>query len=219
MEGKVVNMGSDQEIEGYDDYRYCNYKVLIFEDLGVRVLQDWRLGKGGILWDASWVMAKYLQSMDLENKRVIELGAGSGLPSIVSCSKGANVVVTDLPELTQFTQANFEQNLEVLRGSYAIQDLDWQNEDHREALKGHYDLMVLSDLFYLPSLAEDFSKTVRALASEHTTIVMTYRFRVPHILDPFLEELEKHYHIKYNDDFVRSIHRCENIHFAELCLK
>jgi predicted nicotinamide N-methyase len=50
------------------------------------------------VWKASILLAKHLLNTDLSNKQVIELGAGSGLPSIIASTRGATVTASDYPD-------------------------------------------------------------------------------------------------------------------------
>jgi predicted nicotinamide N-methyase len=52
-------------------------------------------------WQAGIIVSRFLESHPelIENKRVLELGAGAGLPSLVCSKIGASfVVVTDYPD-------------------------------------------------------------------------------------------------------------------------
>ena len=77
------------------DYRNANYKLIEiqFPELlssPLIVKQNFTLGKGGIFWDGSYFISKYLLSDLFPNnskiKTILELGAGTGLPSLVSLS-------------------------------------------------------------------------------------------------------------------------------------
>lgn len=154
MEFKPVWFGNDnfQEFEYYD-YRYCAYKGLLVEGLEepVKIVQDLEFGKGGTLWDASYVLAKYLESMDMAGKKVVELGAGTGLPSILCAMKGAYVVATDLADSLPLTNLNIQENVDKIRGSVRTAELDWTNESHLEELgRSDWDYVIFSDVFYLP---------------------------------------------------------------------
>lgn len=81
----------------------------------------------------------------------MELGAGTALPSIVACIKGAHVISTDIMPGLQIAERNLEENKESFKGFYESYELDWTNLDHRnKAKKLNYDFILLSDLFYLP---------------------------------------------------------------------
>eukprot|EP00124_Ichthyophonus_hoferi_P004560 Ihof_evm2s518 gene=Ihof_evmTU2s518 len=82
---------------------------IIFEIAGQRVICCERqqligesmTGFGHVAWDASFVLAKYLEydkdlSGKLKGKTVVELGAGVGVPGVTSSILGAHVVLTDM---------------------------------------------------------------------------------------------------------------------------
>ncbi|XP_033921323.1 protein N-lysine methyltransferase METTL21A isoform X2 [Melopsittacus undulatus] len=53
----------------------------------IRIKQDWRrLGVAAVVWDAAVVLCAYLEmgGIDLRDRSVIELGAGTGLLGIVA---------------------------------------------------------------------------------------------------------------------------------------
>jgi len=50
---------------------------------------------GIALWPSALALAHDLASRDVRGKRILELGAGTGLPGIVAASLGAHVVQTD----------------------------------------------------------------------------------------------------------------------------
>lgn len=139
--------------EIFDDYRYANYKSLIFNNFGteIRVFQDFKLGKGGILWEASYVLSKFIQSLDLTNKTVLELGAGTALVSIISATKGASVYSSDITPILSITQCSINHNTSLYKSPITIFELDWTNQSHRSNIQQqHFDYIILSDLFYLP---------------------------------------------------------------------
>jgi release factor glutamine methyltransferase len=59
----------------------------------------------------SELMAKVLEGMRLENKRVLEIGCGSGILSIVMAKQGAQVTAVDINEdAVETTKLNAEKN-------------------------------------------------------------------------------------------------------------
>eukprot|EP01036_Dinobryon_divergens_P051575 gene51575-69016_t len=66
------------------------------------------------LWDGAVIMANYLESIlcnEIRGKIIVELGAGTGLVSIVAARLGAStVVVTDLPHAIPLLRHNINQN-------------------------------------------------------------------------------------------------------------
>ena len=57
--------------------------------------EDERLPYWADLWPSGIVLARHLAGLDLTGLRIVEMGAGLGLPSIVAASGGADVLATD----------------------------------------------------------------------------------------------------------------------------
>ena len=76
-------------------------------------------GAGGVVWDASYVLAHYLVTAhlnELKNSRVIELGAGAGLVSLACALNGAKVTATDgNTEVLGNLYDNLHSNLSVVQ--------------------------------------------------------------------------------------------------------
>jgi nicotinamide N-methyltransferase len=77
------------------------HKLLSGEELRLRLVGHNPLW-GHMLWNAGRTISKFIETSASElvhGKNVLELGAGAGLPSIVSALNGAEtVVVTDYPD-------------------------------------------------------------------------------------------------------------------------
>jgi predicted nicotinamide N-methyase len=66
------------------------------------------------LWDAAISLSKYLQKLPPEmfkGKKVIELGAGCGLPGITAAILGADVFITDQANFVPLIKKNIDDNL------------------------------------------------------------------------------------------------------------
>ena len=95
------------------------------------------------IWPASWVLAGYLAQMPTApTKQMIEIGAGSGLVSIVAASFGHSITLTESnPDALLFARANAQVN-----GcpQLPIMELDW----NRPQLKDTVDYIVASEVAY-----------------------------------------------------------------------
>ena len=220
MTEKVVDIEHDQV---FDDYRYANYQCLCFTDLcpsAIRITQDFRLGKGGILWDASYVMTRYLSLLDLSGKTILELGAGTALPSILCGIKGAVVYATDISPALSLTHLNTANNQGSYTGSVSSLELDWTNQSHRSSVPSSpIDIIVLSDVFYLPvtptqELAPAFIESLLHFTGATTQVIMTYKYRIPEILDPYLNLLNLHYRLEYLDEVISAFYHNPEVHLA-----
>ena len=86
------------------------------------VEQRKRLGKGGLCWDAAFVLGEHVASDaagwrnddddDKRPARILELGAGTGLCGLMVASMvpDCTVELTDLPELQDLLRSNVERN-------------------------------------------------------------------------------------------------------------
>ena len=82
--------------------------ALFGHELSINQMPDDRLlGHGAVVWDASVIFVKYMEtnprdfdSIKLSGKTVLELGSGCGLAGIAFMLKGAEVTCTDLEAVT-----------------------------------------------------------------------------------------------------------------------
>ncbi|KOB68255.1 Methyltransferase-like protein 21D [Operophtera brumata] len=87
-----------------------------------------------VVWDASLVLAKYLETMSsqksefLSGIKVLELGSGLGVVGLTAATLGAQVTLTDLPEALSLLRLNINENKQKISsmGGYAIaESLVW----------------------------------------------------------------------------------------------
>jgi predicted nicotinamide N-methyase len=103
-----------------------------------------RLPYGVVLWPAAIALAHEVASHAdaFRGMRVLELGAGTGLPGIVAASLGAQVVQTDRQEMAMsICRRNGERN-GVAGIDYRL--VDWSEWDDA----GRYDWIIGSDVLY-----------------------------------------------------------------------
>jgi predicted nicotinamide N-methyase len=104
-----------------------------------------RLPYGIALWPAAIALAHELAARSVRGLRVLELGAGTGLPGIVAATLGARVVQTDRNKAALVVCGrNAERNGVVLEQRAA----DWTEWRETET----YDLIVGADILYADSL-------------------------------------------------------------------
>ncbi|ART79862.1 class I SAM-dependent methyltransferase [Oceanisphaera avium] len=97
----------------------------------------------GVLWPSSQVLANYMLDYDIEGKRILEVGCGIGLASILLNQRNADITATDYhPQVKTFlnrnTQLNNNKNITFERA-------DWADEHSN---LGRFDLIIGSDLLY-----------------------------------------------------------------------
>jgi len=109
----------------------------------------------GHVWPSGRILADHMGSIDIAGRRVIELGCGLGLASMVMHRGGADVTASDIHPLAEaFMRANV-----LLNGLLPLPFRcgDWTHAD--EAL-GRFGLLVGSDLLYERSHASDLSEFI-----------------------------------------------------------
>jgi len=153
----------------YDDLKHVDYHFIDYGSLGhpeetgkVIIEQRKSLGKGGMCWDAGFILAEHLV-MNLEAKtnsdislsgmpKILELGSGTGLAGIMLAkSLYCHVTITDLPELMDCMICNIKRNFnhpyikgkskcDTQTGAYCNHEVE---EETEKRSKGVIDAKVL----------------------------------------------------------------------------
>src|SRR4051794_9365057 len=97
-----------------------------------------------VLWRSGLTLARELAEAELSGRRVVELGCGLGLPSLVAARAGADVLATDgdeeaLPLLERNARAN--------RLNVATARAEWDAPEDLVA-RGPFDLVLAADVLY-----------------------------------------------------------------------
>ena len=112
---------------------------------------------GACCWPSAVVAARTLAARDgVAGLRILELGAGTGLASAAAARLGADVVATDVSDIS----------LELLRraaeaAAFDVQRLDFTDATAVAAL-GHFDVVVAADTLYEEAIARATARVVRA---------------------------------------------------------
>lgn len=138
----------------------------------------------GQLWPASRALARAVKHIDIRNRRVIELGCGLGLPSLVLQSRGADVTASDHHPLSEpFLDYNAALNR---LAPIPYVDLPWSSAHSLQDI-GRFDLIVGSDILYERDHAEMLAALVGRLAAARAKVLITcpgrgYRNRFTRLL-------------------------------------
>jgi predicted nicotinamide N-methyase len=141
-------------------HRYQTYE-LGDEDIHVRSLRDTQQysdpqGKAlalgisaanwalfGVVWDSSQVLARHMAGFDIQGKRILELGCGLALSSLLLNRRGGDITATDYhPESGPFLLANTRLNRDRAIPYFQA---DWQK---KKSNNGRFDLIIGSDVLY-----------------------------------------------------------------------
>ena len=91
------------------------------------------------LWPSGLALARTVAELELDGLRVLELGAGLGLPSLAAALRGADVLATDwADDAVALLRENAARNGLALEAIHA----DWRSFD------GTYDLALAADVLY-----------------------------------------------------------------------
>lgn len=179
--------------EAWEGYMFSDLKICIKESTDLY---------GAVLWPSAMVLCHFLETnrdkYNLTEKNVIELGAGTGLVTIVSSLLGAKVTSTDLPDVLGNLQYNVMCNTKG-RCKYTplVTDLIWGQEvEQRFPRATHcFDYILAADVVYAHPYLEELMDTFDHLCQENTQILWAMRFR----LDPensFVDRFRERFHLE-----------------------
>ena len=122
----------------------------------------------GVVWDSSQVLARLMLDYDIEGKRVLEIGCGIGLATLVLNHRGADITATDHhPEAGKFLKANTQLNdgpdVPFVRTG-------WEDPPH-DGLSG-FGLVIGSDLLYESNHSDLLSAFIDQHAEPRCEVVM-----------------------------------------------
>ena len=152
----------------------------------------------GLLWDSAVILAELMMQIDIVGKRILEVGCGLGLGSLVLSSRGADVTCTDIhPEV----RPNLEVNTK-LNGGKPIPYFDgnWQDENIETRL---FDLVIGSDLLYQPDHPLLLARFMSCHASEAAQIIVVDPGRGN--LPMFGRELDKYGFTRFNEHIGKDV--------------
>jgi len=144
------------------------------------------IGVGGAAWPAGYVLAEYMSRrpsippdaddvFDWTNKRVVELGAGLGLVSIVAALLGADVVATDGVEgVLPVMRENVQKHTAAAKHAVNCTLLSWGEEaDETRILADGVDVVLAADVVYGDKVHiwKKLLKTINRLTDPSTMIL------------------------------------------------
>ncbi len=121
----------------------------------------------GLLWPSSIVLAKFLYDFNTDNKRVLEVGCGLALSSLLLNKRCEDITATDYhPEVGTFLKRNALLNNDP---EIPFERVDWA--DTTDNL-GEFDLIIGSDVLYEDDHVELLARFIEAHACEKCQIII-----------------------------------------------
>jgi hypothetical protein len=92
-----------------------------------------------VVWQGAFVLVEYLlrSHTDWAGKRVVELGAGTGLCGLALARLGAHVELTDMEHILPILRENVATNPSGKGGSMHVSELVWGDADAVQRLRPH----------------------------------------------------------------------------------
>ncbi|XP_062383217.1 protein-lysine methyltransferase METTL21E-like [Sardina pilchardus] len=164
--------------EAWEGYNFAGLEIRIKESTDLY---------GAMLWPSAIVLCHFLdchrETYDLMDKNIIELGAGTGLVTVVTSLLGAQVTSTDLPDILGNLQYNVNRNTRGrCRHPPHVTELTWGKDIEKRFPRAscNFDYIMAADVVYAHPFLNELMETFDHLCQDHTVILWAMRFR----LDP-----------------------------------
>ncbi len=121
----------------------------------------------GVVWPSSRILAATVCMFELKGKRVLEIGCGIALSSIVLHKMGIDITASDYhPLAREFLDENILGNNML---PIKFQTGNWEVEN---PLLGEFDLIIGSDILYEPDHAEHVSRFIDLHSSIDVEVII-----------------------------------------------
>jgi predicted nicotinamide N-methyase len=121
----------------------------------------------GIIWPSSLVLAHFIHDYEIDSKRILEVGCGMALSSLLLNKQCADITATDYhPESNKFLQRNALLNEDK---AIAYERVDWADKNDNLGL---YDLIIGSDILYEDNHIELLANFIEAHAKQTCEVII-----------------------------------------------
>lgn len=121
----------------------------------------------GLIWPSAQKLADLMQAWDLGHRRILEIGCGLALASMVVHRRGGEITASDRhPLAADFLRANL-----VLNSLPTMPYLTGNWETENQAL-GRFDLIIGSDLLYEPDQAGQLASFIERHAERAAEVLI-----------------------------------------------
>jgi len=121
----------------------------------------------GVVWPSSMVLAHFIDNFETGSKRILEIGCGIALSSLLLNKQSADITATDYhPEVDTFLQRNALLNED---SEIAFEQVDWaaKNDD-----LGLFDLIIGSDILYENNHIELLANFIDVHSKPHCEVII-----------------------------------------------
>lgn len=157
---------------------YAKERTFEFAGRTLTVFQNWNdVGVAAVIWDAAIVLGRYLEKIAdcLAEKKVIELGAGTGFVGIIASLLGGRVTITDRRMALNVTRMNVEGNLGEKQKSVEIKELEWGQ--NISSFSPPFDYVLGADIVYIEDTFNNLLKTLQDLCDENSVVLLSCKIR------------------------------------------
>uniref|UniRef100_A0A3Q3JT11 Uncharacterized protein n=1 Tax=Monopterus albus TaxID=43700 RepID=A0A3Q3JT11_MONAL len=180
-----------------DVYHYVGQDIIIYESIDTY---------GAVMWPAALALCFFLdnnrETMNLQGKTVLELGAGTGLVAIVASLLGASVTATDLPVVLSNLRANLMRNTRRrCRHMPQVAPLSWSFDldcTYPTSIY-RYDYVLASDVVYHHDFLDELLATMKHFCKPGTILIWANKVRLESDLT-FIEKFKKAFHTSLLSD-------------------
>ncbi|XP_039769214.1 protein-lysine methyltransferase METTL21C [Ornithorhynchus anatinus] len=158
-----------------EQYLYAGKKIILQESIE---------NYGSVVWPGAIALCQYLEEhpeeFRFQGAKVLEIGAGPGLVSIVVSILGAYVTATDLPDVLGNLQYNLSQNTQNCTPYRPeVKELVWGEDLELNFPKSthFYDFILASDVVYHHYFLEKLLTTMKYLCQPGTVLLWANKFR------------------------------------------
>lgn len=123
----------------------------------------------GVVWQAGEVLARLMADYEIDDLRILEIGCGVGLASLVLNKRHANISASDIhPSAQDYLNHNTELNGDPLIPFFRCA---W--DDPTAANFGSFDLIIASDVMFEPNHMEKLIWFIQEHAQEKCEIILS----------------------------------------------
>jgi len=177
------------------------------------IIHEWtnqsNMGTGANVWDGAILLARYLHHIQLDHKRVLELGAGCGLVGLTASLLGAeSVVLTDLPHIVPLLQCNVNSNR---LSNVECVACDW----YQPKQLGTFDVILVADCVWMEDLVTPLLSTLKRMTTKSTIVYITYQRRGKGTHLAFWKGLHETFDVHDVDTSAVGLEKPSNLYFFQ----